>query len=263
MRGLAVVPPDVAVRGHAVDDGVAQLGSKQAAAHQLREVAIAQPGGEHAAVLGFGKGGADAQAGGLDAIAVEVEARQVFPIRLGQAVVAVGPARGVRIEYLVLLVEADHVVRTGEHDPLDPMAARAFVDMEDALDVRLQDFLERPLDRDTTHVHDGIAAADQPVDRRLVGQVAGLDFFMRAGCGHCGEVGQANDAGEGLEAFAQDLAQGRRLRRSAVAAPISLSVSWSPVCYRLSYNLKRIIMSPWRTCQPRRLRTIPKLWQLL
>ena len=88
------------------------------------------------------------------------------------------------------------------------MAARAFVDMEDALDVGLQDFLERPLDRDAAQVHDGVAAADQRVDRRLVGQVAGHDFLAGAGCGpwrRC-RTGAAT-AGEGLEALAQDLAQ--------------------------------------------------------
>jgi hypothetical protein len=53
--------------------------------------------------FGCAEGGADAQAGGLDAVAVEVEARQVLAEGLGQAVVAVRPARAcVRVEHLAL-----------------------------------------------------------------------------------------------------------------------------------------------------------------
>src|SRR5687767_15639474 len=71
---LAVVPPLVPVRRHAVDDGVTQPRREQAAPHQLRQVAIAQPGDEHAAVLGLRKGRAYAQASRFYAVAVEVKA---------------------------------------------------------------------------------------------------------------------------------------------------------------------------------------------
>jgi hypothetical protein len=68
----------------------------QARDDEALEVVVAEPGGEHAAVLRLGERRADAQAHRLDAVAVEVEARQVLAERLADAVVAVGPHRSPR-----------------------------------------------------------------------------------------------------------------------------------------------------------------------
>src|SRR5690606_14998668 len=76
MRGQVVVPPDVAIGRHAIDDGMADIRGEEGALQQMGEIAIAEPGGHHSSILRFGKRGADPDAHRLDAVAVEIEAGQ-------------------------------------------------------------------------------------------------------------------------------------------------------------------------------------------
>ena len=153
----------VRVVGEAVDDAVPDHRRGQAGHHEALEIVVAQPGGEHAPVLRLGERRADAQAHRLQAVAVEVEARQVLAERLAQAVVAVGPHRIAGANDLVLAIEAGDVVRAREHDPADAVLARRFVEVVHADDVGLQDRLERSLDRDAAEVDDRLDAGDQRV----------------------------------------------------------------------------------------------------
>ncbi|MNN57334.1 hypothetical protein D3C81_1723200 [compost metagenome] len=177
---MAVVPPHGAVVGGAVDDGVANVGREQPSLDKLHQVVIAQPRAEHARVLGLGERRADANADGLDAVAIEVETGYILAVALGQPVVAVGAARRVGVDALVLAVEANGVVGAGEDDALHAMLACGLVNMEHAADVWSEDVFEGMLGGHTAEVDDGINAVNQRMYRSLVGQVAGNYLFMRA-----------------------------------------------------------------------------------
>ncbi|MNQ79198.1 hypothetical protein D3C85_941350 [compost metagenome] len=184
---------------------MADVRGVQRAFEQLGQVAEAQPGAHHPAVVRFRERRADAHADGFDAIAVKVEGGHVFAVGLGQTVVTVRAARGVGIDHFVLPVEADHMVGTGEDHPLHPVAARGFVDVEHAADVGAEDLFERALGRHAAEVQDRVHAFDQLMHRLLVGQIAGHDFFAIID-GRCdiGDVRQANHIGVRAQAFAQD-----------------------------------------------------------
>ncbi|MNP09898.1 hypothetical protein D3C76_1020210 [compost metagenome] len=187
---------------------MADIRGVESAFEQLGEVAEAQPGAHHPAVLRLGERRADAHADGLDAVAIEVEGGHVFAVGLGQTVVAVGAARGVGVDDFVLLVEADHVVGTGEDHALDAVTACRLVDVEDAADVGAEDFFERALNRHAAKMQDRVHAFDQLMHGVLVGEVAGHDFFaIIDGGGDVGDVRQANDVGVRAQALAQDFAQ--------------------------------------------------------
>src|SRR6185369_16910352 len=100
---------------------------------------------------------------------------------LGHPVVAVGPPRRVGVENIALLVEADHMVRTREHDALHAMPACALIYMEHAFDIGLEDLLERPLHRHAAQVDDRFATAYQSIDRGLIGEVAWNDLLGGSG----------------------------------------------------------------------------------
>ena len=82
------------------------------------------------------------------------------------------------IQGLVLFVEPDDMVGTGENYPFDAMPACRFVDMENAADIRAEDLFERTLHRDTAKVQDGVYPFNQLVDGLFVGKVAGEHFFV-------------------------------------------------------------------------------------
>jgi hypothetical protein len=107
-----------------------------------------------------------------------------------------------------LLVEADHMVGAREHHALHTVAARGFVDVEDALDVGFEDFLERPLDRHAAQVHDRVATFQQRMHRGLVREVARNDFLVRIGgrSQRC-DIGEAQHVCIRLQPLAQHLAQ--------------------------------------------------------
>ncbi|MNH18656.1 hypothetical protein D3C79_783680 [compost metagenome] len=134
---------------------------------------------------------------------MEVERGQVFAIGLRQPVVAVRPARGVRIHLLALGVETGDMVGAGEYHALDPVLAGGFVDMEGADDVGLQDLFEGVFGGNPAQVHDGIHVLGQCQYAGLVCQVAGDDFLMLA-CGSChrADVRCAHDVGVYVQGFA-------------------------------------------------------------
>ena len=187
---------------------MAHVWREQALFDELHEIVVAEPGAHHAAVLGLGEGRANAHADGLDAIAIEVEARHVFTERFGQAVVTIRPAAHVGVELFVLLVKADHMVGAGKHHALDAVAARRFVEVEDAFDIGLQHLFKRALHRHATHVHNRVAAGHQGIHRLLVGQVANHHLFAAIPRRrHARHIGQAQDIRIRAQALTQHLSQ--------------------------------------------------------
>ena len=143
----------------------------------------------------------------MDAIAVPVELCNVFAKRLGQTVIAVRAAQAIGAQHLILLVKAHHMVGAGEHHALNPVAARALIDVQYALDVGFQNVFKGVICGQAAHVHDRIAAIYQPVNGLFVGQLAGLNLFSR-GCGvHGGDVRQPHLLRVGPQAGAQVAAQ--------------------------------------------------------
>src|SRR3990167_3581773 len=171
VAGCAVVIPGHRVVRHAEDRRVAQDGRSQAGGDQAVQVVKAEPAGQHAAVPGFGKRGADAHAGGLDAVAVVIHAGQVFTKRLAHAIQAVGAGRVVQRDGFALLVEAGHVVGAGKHHALHAKLAGRFVQVVDAQNVGLHDRLECGFDGNAAKVHDGLTTLHHGVHLGGIGQV--------------------------------------------------------------------------------------------
>ena len=209
----------VVLSEHAVDDAVPDHRRRQAGDDQPLQVVVAEPGGEHAPVLGLGKRRADAQAHRLEAVAVEVEARQVLAEGLAQAVVAVGPHRLARRDHLVLAIEAGDVVRAREHDPPHAVPARRLVEVVHADDVGLQDRLERPLHRDAAEVDDRRRAGDQGVDRAPRPRAARPPPPRPAPAGAIGAMSLARSTRQ------RRLRRGRSTRPRPPAAPVRSSRS--------------------------------------
>jgi hypothetical protein len=152
-------------------------GAVSAAPDQALQVVVAQPGGQHAAVHRLGERRADAQAHGLEPVAVEVELRQVLAEGLAQAVVAVG-ALGLRgVDGLALGVEAGDVVRAGEHDAPHAVHAGRLVDMVGADDVGREHILEAVFGGHAAQVHHRLHALQQRHHRGLVLQRCRVDLL--------------------------------------------------------------------------------------
>src|SRR5204862_6446638 len=127
VRGLRVVPPRTRVVRDAEDDRVADLRREERAAHELHQVVVAEIRREHATVARRGEGRSDAQAHRLDAVAVEVEAREALAEALAHAVEPIGAPRTVGIDALRLPVVAGHMVGAREHDALHAVLSRRLI----------------------------------------------------------------------------------------------------------------------------------------
>src|SRR5260221_1608113 len=207
VRGLRVVPPLARVVGHPESDGMAHPRREKRAAHQLHQVFVAQVSGEHAAILYRGKRRTDPQAHGLDAVAVEIEAREILAEAFAHAVEPVRAYRVVGIDALRLLVETDDVVGAREDHALHAVAPHRFIKVEDADDVRLQDRIEAGLEGDAAEVRHGIHALDQAQHRGLVRKLALHYLFAGAGVAERRAIRDSQDARVGLETLAQQLAE--------------------------------------------------------
>jgi len=156
---------------------VAHHGCGEAGDDQALQVVVAHPGGQHAAVARLGEGGADAQAHGLYAVAVEIEAREVFAEGLGDAVQAVRPCRVLEAHDFVLPVEAGDVVAAGKDHALDALLARGLVQVVHAHDVGGQYGVPGLFGGHAAQVHHGVHPGQQAVDRSGVLQPGGAHFL--------------------------------------------------------------------------------------
>ncbi len=137
------------------------------------------------------------------------------------------------------------------------MQAGCFIDVKGAADIGVEDFLERPLDGDAAEMGDGIYAFAQGMHGRLVGEVARHDLLVFAGCrGHRRDIGQSDDAGVGLQACTQLLAEAAGCTgeqkaaewgcRSGCHRSACRYCSWS---HLLSYDMSRNISICFEGCQ--------------
>jgi hypothetical protein len=113
------------------------------------------------------------------------------------------------------------------------MPPGAFVEVEHAADVGLEDVLEWAFHRDAAQVHDGFAAGHQGVHRRLVREVAGHDFLAGPGGRHGRPVGQPQRARERLQALAQHPAQ----RPGSAGQQQAIQLGVRHRSHQLSYNI--------------------------
>ena len=94
-----------------------------------------------------------------------------------------------------------------EDDARRAVPARGLVQVVDTDNVRLQDRLERALDGDAAQVDHGLDALEEAPDRGGIGQVARHDFLAGPRIAQLCAIGDAQDAGEGLQPFAQHASQ--------------------------------------------------------
>ncbi len=135
----------------------------------------AQPDREHAHGGRLREAGADAHGDGLQAVLVPVELGEVLAEALGQTVEGVRAARGVDRDEGVVSPRAggvaDRVVGGGEDDAPHALLAGRLVQVVGALDVGLEDLVERRLEGDSREVDDRVDAADRLAHGVPVGQV--------------------------------------------------------------------------------------------
>ena len=117
-----------------------------------------------------------------------------------------------------LPVEAGDVVRAREHDALDAVAARRFVEVVGADDVGLHDRLERAFDRDAAEVHDRIHPAEQREHRIRLLERRRHQLFAWPGGAEIGDVAEPQHRTMGLQTTPQLAAQaaGRARQEQAV-----------------------------------------------
>ncbi len=166
------VPPPPGVAGDAVEDGVVQLGRRQARVHQAYDVARAKPRAEVPDDARPLDAGAHAQARDLHAVPVHVEPPQRLAEDLGQAVEAVRARRHVVADHRRPRREADRVVAAEEDDPADARTPGGLEDLVRALDVGPEDVLEARLVGDRRQVHDGVHSLQRSCHRLLVADVS-------------------------------------------------------------------------------------------
>ena len=178
-------------------------GSGEGGHHQAFQVVVAQPGGEHAAVFGFGGGGADADAHRFDAPAVPVHLRHVFAKRFGQAVKAVGLGRHAGVDDFVLAVKTRHMVGAGKHNALHTLQASSFVQIDHARDVAGQNHLPGLFGGHAAQVHHSVHLVKQVQHLVFVFQSRDLYLFTLSGWAQVGAIAQAQHLAVGFEARAQ------------------------------------------------------------
>ena len=207
MACMLVVPPQGMVVRHAIDDAVPDDGRAQRRHHQALQVVVAQPGGQHAPVLGLGKRRAYAQAHGFQAITVPIKLRQVFAKGLAHAVQAVRAHRVARIDHLVLPVKPGDMVGAGEHDALDALLARRLVQVIDTDDIGGQDRLPGLFGGDAAQVHDHVHLLRHLLHGKLVGQIGDDDLLAGQALAQALAVAQAQMLAIGFQPRAQFAAQ--------------------------------------------------------
>src|SRR5262245_26819173 len=126
----------------------------EADADELHQIFRREPDREPAAINRRVAEIADADAGHAQSVLERVERAERFAERLAHAIARVGTYRGVHADPTLARIEADRVVRGGEHHASHALAARRLEQVVAADDVRLQDRLPRPFDRKPAEMHD-------------------------------------------------------------------------------------------------------------
>ena len=170
---------------------------------ELHQVFRLQPDREPAVIQRLVAEIADPQAGDADAVLVGIERADRLAERLADAVAAVGARRHVGADAVMPRIEADRVVRRGEHDALDALLARGLEQIVAADDIGLQDVVPRAFDRKSAEMQDAVDALADRFDLGEIGEVGGLEFFARAEIGGRFHVAQHQIRIDRRQQFAQ------------------------------------------------------------
>src|SRR6185369_4254041 len=167
--GGAVIPPDLIVIRHAIDDGMAEARHREGASAEIGEILDSEPCRQHAGILRLREAGADAQRQAFLAEFVEVKTGEALAKHLRDPVKGIRSGRGAGIDPFIPPVEADDMVGTGEDDAGAPVMAGTFEEVISAEDIGLQDGIKGLFDRDAAEMQDAVDAFDQPADSIAVG----------------------------------------------------------------------------------------------
>src|SRR5580658_3986752 len=173
-EGLAGGRRPVAARvgGNAPGDEETDVLRLDAAQVERQVIVEAEPGAEVARLGRPWDRAADPDAHALDAVLVPIEPREALAPHLAEPVEAVGPEIAVKTEMLANVVQADCVVRAGEHDAAHPVAPRTLVDLMQPDEVVFDDLRQRALDAGAGEVDQHVDAGEQAIDIRGIAQIA-------------------------------------------------------------------------------------------
>ncbi len=168
--GAVIVPPGALIVGGAVENLEMDVGMLEPDPAELHHVLRLEPDRQPAMIERHLAEIADAQTSHLHAVLVGIERADRFPERLADAVAAVGPRGHVGADAVIAGIEADRVVRRGEHHALDALLARGLEQIVAADDVALQDIVPGTFDRIAAEMQDAVDALADRLDLRGVGQ---------------------------------------------------------------------------------------------
>jgi hypothetical protein len=116
-------------------------------------------------------------------VLVGIERADRLAEHLADAVAAVRARGHVGADAVMARIEADRMVRRGEHDALDALFARGLEQIVAADDVGLQDVVPGPFDRIAAEMQDAVDAFADRLDLREIGEVGRLEFLVLAEIG--------------------------------------------------------------------------------
>src|SRR5712691_8845531 len=206
----AVVPPAACIVGCAVEDFVADVRVLEADADELHEVLRCEPDRQPATVGGRIADIADANAGDAQPVLVRIERSDRLAERLAGAVAGIRAHRGVHANAALARIEADGMVRRREHDALDAVPARSLEQIVATDDVRLENGVPWPFDREAAEMHDAVDAGDGPLDACHVGEIGRHEAFVRCEVGGPCNVAQPDVGIDTFEQMAQPRADAAR-----------------------------------------------------
>ena len=146
---------------------------------------------------------ADPQAGDAKPVLVGIERADRLAEHLADAVAAVGARGDVGADPVMARIEADRVVRRGEHHALDAFFARRLEQIVAADDVGLQDLVPGAFDRIAAEMQDAVDAFADRLDLREIGEIGRLEFFVLAEIGRRLQIAQQQVRIDRRQQFAQ------------------------------------------------------------
>ena len=191
---------------------------------ELHQIFRLQPDREPAMIERLVAEIADPDAGDRQAVLVGIERADRLAEHLADAVAAVRPRRHIGADPVMPRIEADRMVRRGEHDALDALLARRLEQIVAADDVGLQDVVPRAFDRIAAEMQDAVDALADRLDLREIGQIGRLEFFVGAEIGRRLEIAEQQIRIDRRQQFAQARADSAGTRRS------SICVAFHPSC---------------------------------
>jgi hypothetical protein len=121
---------------------------------------------------------------------VGIERAERLAEHLADAITAIRPRRHVGADMMMARIEADGVVRRGEHDALDALLVRGLEQVVAADDVGLQNIVPRTFDRITAEMNDAVDAFANRLDLCPIGKIRRLELFVLAEIGGRLQVAQ-------------------------------------------------------------------------